>query len=190
MEKFHRDPSLAPNSNVAERVFSLKEQTSIRVTCHLESDRVTASHRLFLTPLHCQEQGYNLTFDPQAISDYQVVTIHPLYRHPPHKFSHFFHLSFSLCAGGSTSSKANISGTVSTVGVSDDSSGGDYISGLLHPTPPLISLLLSLSLSLCSHPLMRAALPPVPTGVHETPGARCAMVTRYLLMLEDISGMS
>ena len=25
-------------------------------------------------------------------------------------------------------------------------------------------------LSLCSHPLTRAALPPVPTGVHETPG--------------------
>ena len=52
-----------------------------------------------------------------------------------------------------------------------------------HPPPPL-------SLSLCSHPLTRAALPPVPTGVHETPGARCAMVTRYLLMSEDISGMS
>ena len=49
---------------------------------------------------------------------------------------------------------------------------------------------LSLSLSLCSQPLTRAALPPVPTGVHKTPGARCAMVTRYLLMLEDISGMS
>ena len=67
-------------------------------------------------------------------------------------------------------------------------------------TPPSPSLFLpllssslladSLSLSLCSHPLTRAALPPVPTGVHETPGARCAMVTRYLLMLEDISGMS
>ena len=48
----------------------------------------------------------------------------------------------------------------------------------------------ALSLSFCSHPLTRAALPPVPTGVHETPGARCAMVTRYLQMLEDISGMS
>ena len=46
----------------------------------------------------------------------------------------------------------------------------------------------TLSLSLCSHPLTRAALPPVPTGVHETPGARCAMVTRYLLMLEGHLG--
>ena len=33
---------------------------------------------------------------------------------------------------------------------------------------------------------MRAALPPVPTGVHETPGARCAMVARNLLVLTEI----
>ena len=44
--------------------------------------------------------------------------------------------------------------------------------------------------ALSPSPLMRAALPPAPTGVHETPGARCAMVTRNLLMLEDISEMS
>ena len=46
-----------------------------------------------------------------------------------------------------------------------------------------------LPLSPCSHPLTRAALPPVPSGVHKTPGARRAMVTRNLLMLKDISGM-
>ena len=40
--------------------------------------------------------------------------------------------------------------------------------------------------SLCSHPLTRAALPPVPTGVHETPGAQRAMVARKLLMLTEI----
>ncbi|CAI8048479.1 Dynein regulatory complex subunit 7 [Geodia barretti] len=72
VEKFHHDPSLPPNSAVAERVFSLKEPSSIRVTYHLEPDRITASHRLFLTPPHSQEQGYNLTFDPNAISGYQV----------------------------------------------------------------------------------------------------------------------
>ena len=44
-------------------------------------------------------------------------------------------------------------------------------------------LSLSLSLSLCSHPLKRAALPPVPTGAQKTPGTRCAMVTRNLLSL-------
>ena len=43
----------------------------------------------------------------------------------------------------------------------------------LSPSPSL-----SLPSSLCSHPLTRAALPPVPTGAHETPVARRAMVTR------------
>ena len=33
---------------------------------------------------------------------------------------------------------------------------------------------------------MRAALPPVPTGVHETPGTQRAMVARNLQMLTEI----
>ena len=73
VEKFHRDPSIAPNSDMAERVFTLKQPTCIKVTYHLEPNRITASHRLFLTPPHSQEQGYNLTFDPEAVSGYQVI---------------------------------------------------------------------------------------------------------------------
>ena len=49
-----------------------------------------------------------------------------------------------------------------------------------------LSFSLSLSLSLSSNPLTRAALPPVPTGVHETPGTQHAMVARNLLMLTEI----
>ena len=73
-------------------MFCLKKPASIRVTFHLEPNRITASHRHFLTPPHSQEQGYILTFDPQAVSGYQV----PLHTRMCHYCYHTLSLSLSL----------------------------------------------------------------------------------------------
>lgn len=75
VEKFHHNPALAPNDDVAQRLFQFTDTTRIRVTYHLEPNRITASYREFLTPPRGGEQAYNLTFDPQATSGYQVSVV-------------------------------------------------------------------------------------------------------------------
>ena len=72
VEKFHHNPALAPNSDMAQRLYQLTDTPRIRVTYHLEPNRITASYREFLTPPRGGEQAYNLTFDPMATSGYQV----------------------------------------------------------------------------------------------------------------------
>ena len=85
VERFHHNPALPPNSDVAQRLFQLTDTTLIRVTYHLEPNRITASYREFLTPPRGGEQAYNLTFDPLATSGYQVwcmnIVLHVLLRY-------------------------------------------------------------------------------------------------------------
>lgn len=71
MEKFHHNPALPPNSDVAQRIFLLSE-SRVRVVYHLEPNRITSSSREFVTPPRGGEQAYNLTFDPEATMSYQV----------------------------------------------------------------------------------------------------------------------
>lgn len=71
VERFHRDPTLPANNDVAERVFLL-EENKIHVSYHLEKDRITPSTREFITPTTSGDQGYSLHFDPDMTSTFQV----------------------------------------------------------------------------------------------------------------------
>ena len=71
MEKFHHNPAVPPNRDVAQRIFLLSENR-VRVVYHLEPNRITSSSREFVTPPQGGEQAYNLTFDPEATTGYQV----------------------------------------------------------------------------------------------------------------------
>ena len=71
MEKFHHNPAVPPNRDVAQRIFLLSENR-VRVVYHLEPNRITSSSREFVTPPRGGEQAYNLTFDPEATTGYQV----------------------------------------------------------------------------------------------------------------------
>ena len=73
VEKFHHNPALKPNDDVAQRLFILSENR-IKVVYHLEPNRITSSTREFITPPRGGEQAYNLTFDPNATTGYQVHT--------------------------------------------------------------------------------------------------------------------
>ena len=71
VERFHHNPSIPANSDVAERVFLLDENR-IRVAYHLEKDRITPSSREFVTPSVSGDQGYTLHFDPEMTTAFQV----------------------------------------------------------------------------------------------------------------------
>ena len=71
VERFHHNPSIPANSDVAERVFLLDENR-IQVAYHLEKDRITPSTREFVTPTVSGDQGYTLHFDPEMTTAFQV----------------------------------------------------------------------------------------------------------------------
>ena len=62
VEKFHHNPSIPPNSDVAERTFLVRENR-IKVVYHLEENRITPSTREFVIPQMSGDQIYTLTFD-------------------------------------------------------------------------------------------------------------------------------
>ena len=67
MERFHHDPSVPPNSDIAERMFLLSDNR-IKVVYHLEENRITPSTREFMTPPSTGEQP----FTPEMVLGYQV----------------------------------------------------------------------------------------------------------------------
>ena len=71
MEKFHHNPAVPPNSDIAERTFLLPENR-IRLIYHPEKGRITPSTREFTTPSLTGEQAHTLTFQPEMTSAYQV----------------------------------------------------------------------------------------------------------------------
>ena len=72
VEKFHHDPSIPPNSDIAERTFLVRENR-ITVVYHLEENRITPSTREFVIPQTSGDQIYTLTFDHVDMpSPYQV----------------------------------------------------------------------------------------------------------------------
>ena len=71
VERFRQNPSIPPNSDVAERVFLLDEN-KIRVSYHLEKDRITPSTREYIIPQVTGDQGYNMHFDPDMTTAFQV----------------------------------------------------------------------------------------------------------------------
>ena len=71
VEKFHHNPAVPPNSDIAERTFLLQENR-IQLVYHLEKGRITPSTREFTTPPLRGEQAQALTFHPEMMSAYQV----------------------------------------------------------------------------------------------------------------------
>ena len=71
VDRFHPNPALPANSDVAERSFLLSENRIV-VVYQLEEGRNTASSREFVVPPLNPEQAVILTFDPEGISNYQV----------------------------------------------------------------------------------------------------------------------
>ena len=71
VEKFHHNPAVPPNSDVAEQTFLLQDN-HIRLVYHLENGRITPSTREFATPPLLGEQAHPLTFHPEMTSAYQV----------------------------------------------------------------------------------------------------------------------
>lgn len=72
VEKFHHNPSIPPNSDVAERTFLVRENR-IKVVYHLEENCITPSTREFVIPQMSGDQIYTLSFDHVDMpSPYQV----------------------------------------------------------------------------------------------------------------------
>ena len=72
VERFHHNPSIPPNSDIAERTFLLRENR-IKVIYHLEENRITPSTREFVIPPTTSDQAYTLNFDHVDMpSPYQV----------------------------------------------------------------------------------------------------------------------
>lgn len=76
VEKFHPNPGLPANSDVAERCFMLAENL-IKVVYQLEEGRITASTIEFKTPITVTDQSTILTYNPEEVHTYQV-SIHLL----------------------------------------------------------------------------------------------------------------
>ena len=62
VERFHHNPSIPPNSDIAERTFIVREN-HIKVVYHLEENRITPSTREFVILHTSGDQMYTLTFD-------------------------------------------------------------------------------------------------------------------------------
>ena len=71
VDKFHPNPALPPNNDVAERTLILSDN-QIKITYQLEEGRNTASVTEFVVPPMNPEQAVLLTYDPEGISSYQV----------------------------------------------------------------------------------------------------------------------
>ena len=71
VEKFHPNPDLPANQDVAERHFTLADNR-IKVVYQLEEGRITASTVEFQTPPLATDQTVILTYDPEKIHTYQV----------------------------------------------------------------------------------------------------------------------
>ena len=75
VEKFHHNPVVPPNNDVAERTFLVRENR-IKVIYHLEENRITPSTQEFVIPQTSGDQIYTLTFDHVDMpSPYQVNQI-------------------------------------------------------------------------------------------------------------------
>lgn len=74
VDKFHPNPAIPPNSDVAEKILLFAENRII-VVYQLEEGRNTASSREFMAPPMNPEQAVILTFDPDGVTTYQVSKI-------------------------------------------------------------------------------------------------------------------
>lgn len=72
VDKFHPNPALPANSDVAERTL-LFVDNQIKIVYQLEEGRNIASTRDFVVPPMNPDQAVLLTFDPDATSSYQVT---------------------------------------------------------------------------------------------------------------------
>ena len=71
VEKFQHNPSIPPNSDVAERTFLLRENR-IKIVYHLEENRITPSTREYVIPPQVGDQAFTMKFEPDMTTAYQV----------------------------------------------------------------------------------------------------------------------
>ncbi|XP_048015258.1 dynein regulatory complex subunit 7 isoform X2 [Megalobrama amblycephala] len=70
-ERFHRDPSKPASKDVAERIFMMPDR-QIRVTYHLEDDRIIPAWLNFIKPKEAADSQKAEAFTPQMVSGFQV----------------------------------------------------------------------------------------------------------------------
>lgn len=70
-ERFHRDPSKPASKDVAERIFMMPDR-QIRVTFHLEDDRIIPAWLNFIKPKEAADSQKAEAFTPQMVSGFQV----------------------------------------------------------------------------------------------------------------------
>ena len=71
MEKYHHNPAVPSNSDIAQCSFLLDER-KINIVYHLEENRITPSTREFFVPVLSGENAQPLTMNPYMTSAYQV----------------------------------------------------------------------------------------------------------------------
>ena len=71
VDKFHPNPAIPPNNDMAERTLLFTEN-QVRVVHQLEEGKTTASFREFVVPPMNPDQAVLLTFDPDGTTSYQV----------------------------------------------------------------------------------------------------------------------
>ena len=71
MEKYHHNPAVPPNSDVAQCSF-LMDERKINIVYHLEENRITPSTREFIVPVLSGENAQPLTMNPYMTAAYQV----------------------------------------------------------------------------------------------------------------------
>ena len=75
LEWFRRDPSVRANDDIAQRVFMI-EDNRIKLTYHLEENRITPSTREFVTPPLSGDHAQPLTLTRDMTTAYQVLMLH------------------------------------------------------------------------------------------------------------------
>lgn len=71
VEKYHRNPDVPANEDIAELVFNMAEER-IQVTYHTENDKVSASTREYIKPANAEEKGATIQWHGDIHTTFQV----------------------------------------------------------------------------------------------------------------------
>ncbi|ELT88762.1 hypothetical protein CAPTEDRAFT_129343 [Capitella teleta] len=74
VKRYHRNPALSANEDVAELVFFVSEER-VQVTYHTEVEKISASSRDFIKPANTDEKGAILQWHPDNHNTFQVQEI-------------------------------------------------------------------------------------------------------------------
>ena len=74
VEKYHRNPDVPANEDIAELVFNMAEER-IQVTYHTENDKVSASTREYIKPANAEEKGATIQWHGDIHTTFQVTLL-------------------------------------------------------------------------------------------------------------------